>query len=126
MNEREFAISKWEFRGEVLWDRTYSADSGQDTRPFRLLIVQVATDYPIIDRHEVSRAAAHDRPTKDRVSGPGGYVVAVFEHGHPTFTLPYETRSDLFEGNDGLRHESYAHVRAALDDALRQLFPEQQ
>jgi hypothetical protein len=116
MTEREFSISQREFRGHVLWEQEYPGGTGFPS--IRLLIVKVANDSPVIDRHMQARG-------RDWIVSPGGYVVVASESGRstPVFSWAYETQAELLEGKDARTHPAFAHVRTALEDALSHLFP---
>jgi hypothetical protein len=116
MPERQSSIDKYAFRGTVLWEREYPTDGQHPS--VRILIVNVATDTPGIDQHMLKRG-------RDWIVSPGSYFVAAWEGDRPDaiFALPFATRNELLRGEDARKHPAFSHVKAALEDALRGLFP---
>jgi hypothetical protein len=108
----DFSLGKRDFRGCILWDRSYSDVEENDSRP---LIIEVAADSQVVDHHRGRRA-----------SGPGGYFVAGYKRcqSEPSFAWHYETLDDLRDGRGTRKHPSLANFRAAVERAVRELFPQ--
>lgn len=110
----DLTVGAYSFRGEQIYGRHYPAGQLCPGRSyFSLLIYHLAPDSPL-----VAEGAA---PL--RVQGVGGYFLAVLcpDQNQVIFELHYQTLALLRDGKDGRDAPAFQAIRAAIEDAMRQL-----